>query len=282
MALVTITALCMALLLFLFKVFEKREVPLLPAIVINYFTACAWGVGFTRPWSVGIPAELLAPGAALGVLFIVLFYLTAISTQRAGVAATSVASKMSLVLTVLFTVIFLHERPSPMGWSGIALALIAVPLASYAPGSPGAKGVWLLPLLLFLGNAAIDITINAVQRSLLTDATEPLFPMLVFAVAGALGCGLLLIRGEGATLAGPKALIGGIVLGSVNYASLYFLVATLARSGMASSSVFPLLNIGVIIFSTGLSILAFRDRLRTAQWIGILLALIAMALIIGA
>jgi drug/metabolite transporter (DMT)-like permease len=282
MALVTIAALWMALLLICFKVFGKREVPLLPAIVINYFTACAWGVGITKPWTVGLPGDLIAPALFLGVLFITLFYLTAQSAQRAGVAATSVASKMSLVLTVLFAVAFLDERPEPLGWAGICLAIIAVPAASYAPGAPGARGVWLLPALLFVGNAAIDITINTVQRELLTPGTEPLFPTLVFAVAGALGIIALGVRGDFRSLLQPKAIIGGLVLGSMNYASLYFLVAALSRSGMPSSSVFPLLNIGVILFSTALGIVLFEDKPRRMQVAGIALAVIAMGLILAA
>ncbi|WKZ67633.1 MAG: hypothetical protein QY325_06820 [Flavobacteriales bacterium] len=282
MALVTLAALCMALLLFLFKVFDKRGVPLLPAIVVNYFVACGWGIAITRPWTIAAPPSLLPPGIFLGVLFITLFYLTAVSTQRAGVAATSVASKMSLVLTVLFAVAAFGERPSALGWAGIALALVAVPAASSAPGAPGARGVWLLPLLLFLGNAAIDITLNAVQRSLLTPATEPLFPTLVFGVAGTLGLASLAVRRTVGSLLDHRAVIGGAVLGTVNYASLYFIVAALARSGYPSSSVFPLMNIGVILFSTALSLALFRDRLRPLQWAGIACAVAAMALIIGA
>jgi len=282
MALVAITALWMALLLLCFKVFGKREVPLLPAIVVNYFTACAWGVGFTQPWSIGLPLELTAPALFLGALFIALFYLTALSAQRAGVAATSVASKMSLVLTVLFAVAFLNERPALLGWIGIGLALIAVPVASYAPGAPGARGVWLLPATLFLGNAAIDITINWVQRSLLTPETEALFPTLVFGVAGTIGIVAIAWRGELRSILQPKALVGGIVLGTMNYASLYFLVATLSRSGLASSSVFPLLNIGVILISTVLGIILFGDRLHRVQAIGIAMAVIAMVLILSA
>lgn len=282
MALVTLAALCMALLYFIFKVFERREVPLLPAIVVNYFTAALCGAFVTMPWPGGIPGKLLMPAAGLGLLFITIFYLTAVSTQRAGVAATSVAGKMSLVLTVLFTVVFMRERPSEMGWAGIVLALIAVPLASYTSGAPGARGAWLLPTLLFIGNAAIDISLNLVQRYLLEPRTEAMFPMLVFAVAGSLGLAFLLVRSQHAALAQPKALIGGVVLGAVNYASLYFLVAALARSGFGTSSVFPLMNIGVILFSTAIGLFLLRDRLSRAQWGGIALAVVAMALILRA
>lgn len=282
MALVTLAALFMALLYLIFKIFERREVPLLPAIVVNYFTAALWGLFITQPWHTGIPAELLGPGAWVGALFVSIFYITALSTQRAGVAATSVASKMSLVITVLFTVAFLGERPSPLGWLGIVLALIAVPMASISKGAPGAKGAWILPLALFIGNAAIDISLNLVQRNILTASTEPLFPMLVFAVAGSLGIIWLVARKEASSIIAPKALIGGIALGSFNYASLYFLVAALARSGFGPSSLFPLMNIGVILFSTALGIFALRDRLSATQWSGIALAIVAMSLIIGA
>ena len=282
MALVSLAALCMALLFFLFKVFERRSVPVVPAIVANYSVAALCGALITQPWRSGIPSALLAPATGLGALFIALFYLTALSTQRAGIAATSVASKMSLVVTVLFTVVLLGERPSAMGWAGIALALVAVPVASYARGNPGARRVWLLPVLLFLGNAAIDISLNLVQREVLEPGTEAVFPMIVFMVAGAIGLLVLIARGQLTALRDPRALIGGLVLGVTNYASLYFIVAALARSGFGTSSVFPLMNIGVILFSTLLGLLALREALSKAQWAGIAMAVVAMALIIGA
>jgi drug/metabolite transporter (DMT)-like permease len=256
-------------------------VPLLPAIVINYFTACAWGVGITQPWAIGIPQPLLLPALGMGALFIALFYLTGLSAQRAGIAATSVASKMSLVLTVLFAVLVLGDRPSPTGWLGIGLALVAVPLASFTAGAPGARGVWLLPLLLFLGNAAIDIGLNSVQRALLTAETEALFPTLVFGVAGSIGVAALGARRALPSLGEPRAIIGGVILGSINYASLYFILAALARSGFAPSSLFPLMNIGVILFSTALGMLALRDRVERRQWLGIALAVAALASILA-
>jgi drug/metabolite transporter (DMT)-like permease len=280
MALVMLAALSMALLFLLFKAFDRRRVPLLPAIVINYFTACAWGVGITRPWETGIPQQLLLPALGLGVLFIAIFYLTGLSAQRAGVAATSVASKMSLVLTVLFAVVVFGDRPSVLGWLGIALALVAVPLASFTKGAPGARGVWLLPLMLFLGNAAIDIGLNGVQRELLTPPTEALFPTLVFAVAGSIGIVAIIAQRALPSFADPRAIIGGALLGSINYASLFFILGALARSGYAPSSLFPLMNIGVILFSTALGLIVLRDRISLKQWMGIALGVIALALIV--
>ncbi len=280
MALVLIAALCMALLFAIFKVFDRREIPMLPAIVVNYFTAFAFGAVLTQPWKWGTISPLLPSACLLGVLFISIFYLSAISTQRIGVAVTAVASKMSLVVTVLFAVFAFGDRPPPFGWLGILLALVAVFISSWSPGAQNNKRAWLLPVLLFFGTAAVDITLNTVQRVQLSPATESLFPTIVFGIAGVLGCTILAATGTIRQLLLPRVLIGGLVLGLINYASLYFIVGALARSGFAASSVFPLMNIGVILFGTAISILAFGERLRRMQWIGIGCALFAMALIL--
>ncbi len=65
------------------------------------------------------------------------------------------------------------------------------------------------------------------------------------------------------------------------YASLYFIVGALARSGLAASSVFPLMNIGVILFGTLASMHLFKERLRAVQWVGLACALIALVLILS-
>jgi drug/metabolite transporter (DMT)-like permease len=282
MVLILAAAFCMALLFLLFKVFHRRGVPLLPTIVINYFVALACGTAVAPAWEAGDLGHLVTPALVLGILFIALFYLTGLSTQRAGVAATSVASKMSLVLTVLAAVVFYDETPGLLGWSGIALALAGVVLASWTRGTNDVRGSWLLPLVLFLGNAAIDIVLNHTQRIHLKPGTEAVFPTLVFGVAGVFGLLRLLVSSERVQLVRPPVLLGGLVLGSVNYASLYFVVGALARSGLAASSVFPLMNIGVILFGTAASMLIFRERLSRIQWIGVGCAVLAMVLILQA
>lgn len=282
MTLILFAALCMACLFLLFKVFDKRNVPLLPTIVINYFVAFACGAIVAPPWQAGDLTPLLPPALVLGILFITLFYMTGVSTQRAGVAATSVASKMSLVLTVLAAVILYNERPGGWGWAGIVLALVGVVLSSWTKGPAGTRGVWLLPALLFLGNAAIDITLNATQRNLLTPGTEPVFPTLIFGVAGILGMTRLLASAGKVHLGDPRVWIAGSILGLVNYTSLYFIVGALARSGYPASSVFPLMNIGVILFGTLASIVLFGERLTNVQVWGIACSIVALGLIVTA
>lgn len=280
MALVTAAAFFMAVLFLLFKVFERRKVPLLPAIVVNYLVACICGSLVAPPWQAGDLSPLWLPAAALGFLFITLFYITGLSTQRAGVAVTTVASKMSLVLTVLFAVAFYGDRPSVFGWVGILLALVGVVLTSPNGGGASARGSMVLPLVLFFGNAAIDILINWTQRTHLTPATEAVFPTLAFCFAGGIGLLWILRTNERTAFVVPATWIGGLVLGVANYTALYFLVKALANSGLMPSAVYPLINIAVILFGTGLSMLLFRERPVRMQYAGMACAVVALALII--
>ena len=281
MALVIAAAFFMAVLFVLFKVFERRRIALLPAIVLNYYAAFLCGSMVSPPWQAEVPGGLWIPSLALGILFITIFYLTGLSSQRAGIAATAVASKMSLVLTVLFAVLVYGETPGAAGWTGIALALVGVVMSSWVKHRGAVRGAWMLPTILFLGNAFIDITINWVQRVLLSPALEAVFPTLVFGVAGVLGTAWVWRGRERGAFAHPSTWVGGIVLGVMNYAALYFVVQALAHGGMESSSVYPLINILVILIGTVLSALLFRERPRRVQLTGIAVSVLALFLLLA-
>jgi drug/metabolite transporter (DMT)-like permease len=282
MAFVILAAVLQAGLFLLFRVFEQRRVELLPAIAVNYVVATLFGCVIAPPWHAGTLSSLWLPSAGIGMLFVFIFYLTGITAQRSGVVASTVASKMSVVLTVLFAVIVHHERPGPWGWTGLVFAVIGVVLASLVKGPSGARGAWWLPAVLFIGTACIDIALNATQRTLVTPATEAVFPILCTASAGVVSFAYLIYSGSLGTLRRPSAWIGGSLLGILNYGTLYFVVKALARSGLQASVVFLLISVGVILCGTFASMLLFQERPTRAQYIGIGCAVIAIVLLIMA
>lgn len=282
MVLVTLAAVFVALLFLIFKSFEQRRVVLLSAIVINYFVALLCGLAISRPWAAGDLGPLWTPSMIMSVLFITVFYLTGSSAQRAGIAATTVASKMSLVLTVAFSVVAFDEEQHLLGWIGIALAIVGVVLSSWSNDGRGMHRASVLPVLLFVGNAAIDIGLAWTQRMRTTPLTEAVLPTLVFGMAGVLGLIGVFARAEQRAFQEPRTWVGGLLLGTVNYGSLYFVVKALAKSGWPSSSVFPLMNIGVIVFGTLGSMMLFRERPGPLQLAGMATAMLAMVLILVA
>src|SRR6188768_3906641 len=130
MGLVILAALCVAAFAVIFRYFERYDVPLFPAIAVNYFVAFCCGLVFAPPWRPGDVSLLWMPSALLGGLFVTIFSLTGLSAQRAGAARTTIAGRMSLVLTVLGIVILFHERITMLQIIGIAVALIGLLLTT--------------------------------------------------------------------------------------------------------------------------------------------------------
>lgn len=280
MALVIPAALFGAALFLLFKAFVQWRVALVPAIVVNYLVACLVGLAFSRPWAVEGISLLWAPAAVQGGLFIVLFRLIGLAAQRAGIAATTVASKMSLALTVLLTVMIFKETPSALAWAGIALAVAGVSLSSWGGSMQGGTGRWLLPVI-FVASACSDVLLDAAQRTRVGPATEAVFTTLIFGFAAVFGAAWLAFRKNRKALMDRRTWAGGVLLGCVNFGSIHFLVLALSRGGLPASLVFPLLNIGVILLGTVAARALFRERLRAVQWAGLACSLIALGLIMA-
>ncbi|MBL7942214.1 MAG: hypothetical protein JNM00_05585, partial [Flavobacteriales bacterium] len=89
----------------LFKFYQRWKVDVLNVIVINYTVAATIGFLSVPDYSDITPSESDVPwvqlGVLLGLVFIGIFYLMAHASQRIGVGITTVASKMSLALSVV-------------------------------------------------------------------------------------------------------------------------------------------------------------------------------------
>lgn len=96
----------------IFKYFGIYKVDVLKAIFINYIVAFIIGFSFAeRDFSiVEIPNQPWFLGAiCLGALFVSIFFIMAMTAQKNGVSAASVAGKMSVVIPVFFGVFLYNE-----------------------------------------------------------------------------------------------------------------------------------------------------------------------------
>jgi drug/metabolite transporter (DMT)-like permease len=175
MALVILSSLFNAAIFALFKALGARRIALLPAIVVNYLIAFLFGMAHARPWAMGDLGLLWLPSVIEGALFILLFRLMGLSTQWNGISPTTVASKMSLALTVLASVLIFREQPGGAAWAGIVLAVAGVVLSSWGDRAAPGKGRWALPVI-FVASAFTDVLLSATQRTRLTPITEAAFP----------------------------------------------------------------------------------------------------------
>ncbi|MEE1964056.1 EamA family transporter [Allomuricauda taeanensis] len=267
-----------------FKLFGVYKVQTLYAIITNYVVACLVGL-FLYEGDMDI-AQLSSTSwywgpIALGVLFITIFNLMAKTTQVSGVSVTSVATKMSLVIPVVVGVILYKEELSILQIVGIALALMAVYLASLKE-----KGITinrkdlLLPLLVFLGSGVIDTGIKYFEEKHLTDQEIPIFSSMVFGCAALTGLIFIGIKSFKTPLrVNFRNILGGIALGVPNYFSVFFLIRALRSDMLNSAAVFTLNNVAIVMLSTILGILLFKERLRPKNWGGVALAVLSIILV---
>ena len=176
------------------------------------------------------------------------------------------------------------EQQSPMAHAvigGIIIALVGLVLATATARQHTSDRSWLLPLLIFLGSGAADIGVTAAQRVRTTSLNEAAFTTMCFGGASLVSAIALVVQRQHVQLRDRRAWMGGIVLGSVNYASLLFLILALGEGALPASSIFPLMNIAAILFATMAGMLIFKERLSLRQWIGIACCIIALVLIMS-
>jgi drug/metabolite transporter (DMT)-like permease len=264
-----------------FKYLEKFNIDILSAIVINYVTAACCGFILSdnkQNFNNLLHQEWLTLAIFIGILFIVVFFIIGTSTQKAGISVTTLASKMSFVIPMIFSFLYYHEETNAQKFIGIGLAIAAVLLSIYKDKRDkiNRKYLW-LPILLFFGAGTVDSLVKFAQEEhLQTGGTEE-FSTLLFAIATLSGLIALLIKREKITkLISPKVLVGGILLGLVNFGSLYFLIGSLSHSGFETSVVFSIINIGIVSLSVIFGITLFKERLNKVNLLGIVLAFIAI------
>jgi len=284
MVFLAMSILASSLIFVIFKLFGKFKVNTLYAIITNYMVACSVGLLFyageisvadvpKKPWFWGT--------LALGMLFILVFNLMAATAQRVGVSVASVATKMSLAIPVLFGVFMYNEVLGPLKIVGILLALAAVYFASIKEKSMAIEKVsLLLPLLVFLGSGIIDTSLKYIQEVHIKEEEYPIFSASVFGSAGMVGILFILVR----SFKSPfkfnfRDILGGIALGVPNYFSIYFLLKALENDSLNSASVFTINNVAIVMFSTLLGILLFKEQVSTKNWGGIALAVISIILV---
>ena len=268
----------------IFKYFDIYKIDTLKAIVVNYLVAFAFGFSLSeitfsfneipeKPWFFG--------AIILGALFVAIFFVMANTAQQNGVSVASVAGKMSVVIPVVFGVLLYDESVTYLKIIGILIALTSVYLASVKEEkSTFNKAGLLFPILLFLGSGIIDTTLKYVQVNFVQNNEASLFSGSLFGFAAFFGLLILLIK----TLQkrepfGFKNIIAGIVLGIPNYFTIVFLIKAMQTSGFESSTLFTINNVSVVVVSTLVGLLLFKEKFSLKNKIGVILAIVGIVLV---
>jgi multidrug transporter EmrE-like cation transporter len=269
----------------LFKLIEKQKGAILPVIVINYLIAGSLGFFVAEKvpsLTTMVQTNWFMMAVIIGILFIIMFYFIGLSAQKAGMAPTSVASKMSVLIPITFSILMYNESVTVAKIAGIAIALPAIVLTSWKTDKKkGGLLTLILPLILFLGLGIGDTMVKYCQQELITPDLASVFTSSVFAISFICGVLALAVRPVMAKpLGNLKTWIYGLLLGFVNFGSIFFLIQALNKSEMDSSVVFGVNNIGIVGLSVLLGLILFREKLNWLNIAGIIISFAAIYLLV--
>lgn len=274
-----LSILCSAAIFAVFKLFVRYEVNNLGAVVFNYLTA--FTLGFTQ-YHIGndhlaIDFSFLPKALMLGVLFITLFLMMVLSTQKNGAGTTSAVVKMSIVIPVMSGIWLYNDAFSWVHAAGLLLALFSIYLL--VSGGKGTRTKWnVILFVLFIGSGILDTLLKIAEQYWIKPNPVELFSAFIFLTAGSIGA-LYMVYTKSINQLKWKDVAFGIALGIPNYGSIYFLIKALELSDLPSARIFPINNIGVVLLSLALGIIFFKERLTTIRWIAIAGSVVSILLI---
>lgn len=269
------------LIFVVFKLFKRFGINTFQAITFNYMVAAGFGFLFfseglsfagifDKPW--------LFMAIIEGILFIAVFVLFGISSQRAGVAVTAVASKMSVIIPVIAGILLYSDSVAVIKISGIILALLAFYLSTIKDkGSVHVKKYFIFPMLLFLGNGLVDAFMKVAEHYFVFEEKGNFISTLFF-VAMLISISITSYK---VSFLKEKILLknalGGMLLGMINFLTSYCVILALAF--MESSKFYPLRNAGIVSLSAIVGLVLFREKLSRINLIGIIISVLAIVLI---
>ncbi len=204
--------------------------------------------------------ETLFFGLGLGIIFVLSFFAFAKAVGYAGTGLATTSSRLSVIIPILLSIIIYNEVPNEFHLLGFLFAAITFIMFYFSVKGNHKEGEGLLKYL-FLIAVLIGIGINdfsmKVFKSWRPEREEPFFVFFIF--SSALVYSLIYISIKKIKIVKETAL-WGLALGVPNIFSTVFLLAALAL--IPAIIVYPLINVGIILFTTLLAFIIWKEKLN--------------------
>lgn len=262
----------------LLKLARRFQLQVAQSVLVNYVVASTLVLYLLKPPFSDAPhlLEHWPLLAALGLLLPSVFLVMAAAVDRAGIARSDAAQRLSLVLPLLAAFLLFGETADAGKLLGLGLAILALLGLIHreeAATRLGKSGLLLLPAV-WAGYGVIDICFKQMAK---TGARFPVILLACFLLAGCFLALWLILRKTRWHL---PSLAGGVLLGLFNFGNIYAYIRAHQDMPENPALVFTAMNIGVIVLGSLSGILLFRERLTRVNLAGILLAGLAIILLI--
>lgn len=221
------------------------------------------------PWNIYI---------AIGILLPVIFLFLAASIKHMGIVKTDAAQRLSLFIPILAAWFIFKEEFNSYKIIGLAIGFLALLFILRKP-SDNEKNNWIYPAIVLLGFGVIDILFKQIALYSTLPYTTSLFIVFYIALLVSLVIVVYYKVVKKVKFEIKNILFGGLV-GLFNFGNILFYLKAHKAFSVNPSTVFAGMNMGVIVLGSLVGILFFKEKLSKMNFLGIVLALIAIIFIV--
>jgi len=204
--------------------------------------------------------QTLLFGAGLGLLFVLSFFAFAKAISFAGTGLATTSSRLSVIIPILFSIIIFNEMPNKLHLVGFGFTLITFILFYFSVRGNHKDGEGVLKYLfliaVFVGIGINDFAIK-VYKFWRPEQEEPYFIFFIFSSAFVYSSIYIILK---KVKISKNTVLLGLVLGIPNAFSTFFLLGALAL--LPAILVYPLMNVGIILFTTVAAFLIWKEKLN--------------------
>ena len=226
-------------------------------------------------------------GIIMGFFYLVTFLFYEFNIRKNGVILSNIFSKLGTILPVIVTFVFFNEAPKPLKIIGIVLAVIAVVIMNLEfkkktieleedenkKEDTTINVVYIFLIIFFLLSGVTD-SATTIFNHMSIPELNGFFLLFVFGSAFIFALILLIIKHGKISI---YDVLFGVIIGVPNYFSSFFTLKALET--VPAQIVYPTFCVGTIMIVTLFGVLAFKERLKLKDYIGILIIIAALILL---
>ncbi|WP_443947249.1 EamA family transporter [Pedobacter sp. AW1-32] len=279
MIFILLSILCSVTVAILLKLAKRYRINIIQAVTVNYLIAAALCAFFFKPDISQINATAPWPiFIALAVLLPSVFLFLAASVKNLGIVKTDIAQRLSLFIPILAAYFIFDESFNELKIVGIVLGFAAIVLTLLRKTDRTSSGRWIYPVTVFIGFGVIDVLFKQIALYKALPYTTSLFTVFVLSLlSSSIIVAVMALTGK--TKLQLVNFACGVILGVFNFGNILFYMKAHKALAQNPSTVFAAMNFGVIIVGTLIGVIAFKEKLSKWNYLGIILALLAVTFI---
>ncbi|MCL9805350.1 EamA family transporter [Flavobacterium amniphilum] len=277
---ILISIICSVFVGVLLKIARNKDLSIYQIISWNYlFALLALLVTYKPVINTNFGMETGIVTGSLIFLLPVIFVFQAKAIKHSGIVKTDIAQRLSLFISICFSLFIAKEIFNSYKVIGLIIAFIAIFFTFYKKQQTGTDDSKAYFLVLVLGGfGIIDILFKKVATIGELKFTELL--LLVFigalAVAWTISGYYITIKKEYFSI---RNMYWGILVGLLNFSNISFYIKAHQNLSSNPSTVFIGMNMGVILLGSMIGVFYFKEKLTKLNYFGVVLSLLSIVLI---